>query len=295
MVHSSLQCNNCWKEARYNCCWNANYCNELCQQAHWHEHMNVCNQVQQQPSVVPRTPAILSPTVQSTNAFMFTNPGNGTSSSSSSSTSSSSSVSVASTAGMGSSAVPHREMDMDESQLRPVNSAAVHQQNVSPLPPNPMELSLGMPYHPVQATVTPVAEPMANYEGSMTTIEHIPNRNILLNHSTPSPCSPQHFHSVLMDQTSCKNPTLPALNLPPSSPNSNSSSLTGVPLHTQPISPASPSHSENPSSMGNPSGFSWPYQQAVGPIPDFPQTLPYLPQVPAATPTTQNVSFFRVF
>ena len=50
-----LQCSYCWKEAQYNCCWNANYCNELCQQSHWQDHMDNCTQVQQQAA--PHTPA----------------------------------------------------------------------------------------------------------------------------------------------------------------------------------------------------------------------------------------------
>ena len=44
------------KEAQYNCCWNANYCNETCQQAHWPEHMRNCVQVRQNQTV-PTTPA----------------------------------------------------------------------------------------------------------------------------------------------------------------------------------------------------------------------------------------------
>ena len=51
----SLQCSYCMNEAQYNCCWNANYCNEVCQQAHWPEHMKDCSQVQQQ---VPKTPGL---------------------------------------------------------------------------------------------------------------------------------------------------------------------------------------------------------------------------------------------
>ena len=44
-------------EAQYNCCWNANYCNETCQQNHWPEHMKNCTQVnQQQPPTSARTP-----------------------------------------------------------------------------------------------------------------------------------------------------------------------------------------------------------------------------------------------
>ena len=51
-------CSYCWKEAQYNCCWNANYCNEQCQQAHWTEHMKQCTQLQQMPP--PRTPVAAS-------------------------------------------------------------------------------------------------------------------------------------------------------------------------------------------------------------------------------------------
>ena len=55
-----LQCSYCLNEAQYNCCWNANYCNETCQQNHWPEHMKTCTQVQQQqqPQAPPsaRTP-----------------------------------------------------------------------------------------------------------------------------------------------------------------------------------------------------------------------------------------------
>ena len=56
----SPQCSYCLNEAQYNCCWNANYCNESCQQNHWPEHMKNCTQVQQQqqPQAPPsaRTP-----------------------------------------------------------------------------------------------------------------------------------------------------------------------------------------------------------------------------------------------
>ena len=293
-----IQCSYCWKEAQYNCCWNANYCNEVCQQAHWPEHMAVCTQVQQQQQqqpqqgIVPRTPgpgAILSPTAQPNpngSVFMFAN----------TSSSSSSSVSMA----------PQFEVAAEQTQpmrtrRRSSSSVAViadgnYGHSVLPsssisLEPNSSLAVAGL--QPIQATVTPVAEAMPNYEVSMTTIEQIPNRNVLLNHS-PSPCSPQHYRSALMDQTSCKNPTLPSINLPPSSPHSNTSSLTSIPLHAQPISPSSPPH-DNPPSLQNTAGFSWPYQQPIGAIPEFPQTLPYLPQVPAATPTTQHSSFFRVF
>lgn len=44
-------------EAQYNCCWNANYCNEVCQQAHWTDHMKDCTQIQQ--PVPPKTPSLL--------------------------------------------------------------------------------------------------------------------------------------------------------------------------------------------------------------------------------------------
>ena len=238
-----LQCSYCWKEAQYNCCWNANYCNEVCQQSHWPDHMAVCTQVQQPASsgFVPRTPgSILSPTGaagnSSSSVFMFN--------------------------------TPHQHADDLPAGRGKLRTAA---------PDATMS---------VQATVTPVAEPMANYElnNTMTTIEQIPNSNILFNHHSPS--SPQaHYRSAIMDKN------LSLHSIPPSSPHSNTSSLASIPLH--PVSPASsPAHHDNVHAS---QGFSWPYQQPIGAIPDFPQTLPYLPQVPAATPTSQHNSFFRVF
>ena len=57
------------KEAQYNCCWNANYCNEACQQAHWPEHMKHCVQVHQNqstpdppPTPIPCPASIAGPT-----------------------------------------------------------------------------------------------------------------------------------------------------------------------------------------------------------------------------------------
>jgi len=61
-LNSPLQCSYCLNEAQYNCCWNANYCNEVCQQAHWQEHMKECTQVQQgQPKTPGLTPNEVPP------------------------------------------------------------------------------------------------------------------------------------------------------------------------------------------------------------------------------------------
>ena len=219
----------------------------------------MCTQVQQpqqQPTssgfVPPRTPgpssSILSPNAATNSSvFMFNHP----------------------------SSMPPQLEDQQQSTSRGRRA----------LPPSDGSYLESLSLQPVQATVTPVAEPMANYESPMTTIEQIPNSNVLLNHS-PSP--PTHYRSTLMDKN------LSLHSLPPSSPHSNTSSLASIPLH--PVSPtSSPAHHDNASSLHTTPGFSWPYQQPMGGIPDFPQTLPYLPQVPAATPTSQHNSFFRVF
>ena len=56
-THTRAQCSNCMKEALYNCCCNANYCSEACQQAHWPDHMKSCSQAQQCPTPAPDGPA----------------------------------------------------------------------------------------------------------------------------------------------------------------------------------------------------------------------------------------------
>ena len=253
----------------------------------------MCTQVQQQqPGLVPRTPgpaSILSPTPQtnaSASVFMFAP------ASSSASSSSTSLPQFEMAADLQTQS--HRARHSEHTSLTTAGDGVSYSDTGLPVSSNPLDSSVITSLQPVQATVTPMAEPMANYEGPMTTIEQIPNRNILLNHS-PSPCSPPHYRSALMDQTSCKTLTLPSIPLPPSSPASNTSSLASIPLHTQPISPSSPPQHDHAHSLQNTSGFSWPYQQPMATIPDFPQTLPYLPQVPAATPTSQHNSFFRVF
>lgn len=65
-----LQCSYCLKEAQYNCCWNANYCNEVCQQAHWPEHMDSCTQVQHQVQAGRATPAAAQTPTQKTTPLM---------------------------------------------------------------------------------------------------------------------------------------------------------------------------------------------------------------------------------
>ena len=142
------------------------------------------------------------------------------------------------------------------------------------------------------ATVTtvPAEELMGNLINSVAIIEQIPNHFAMLVH----PSSPQHFQSVMMSQTAP--PTVPPTLHPPSPP-SHGSSLTNLPLHAQPISPATPPQSiENPPSLHVSNTFSWPYQQPIaGMSHDLSQALPLLPQVPVPTPTTQPNSFFRVF
>uniref|UniRef100_A0A182TXC6 Protein kinase C-binding protein 1 n=1 Tax=Anopheles melas TaxID=34690 RepID=A0A182TXC6_9DIPT len=37
-------CKRCLKEAKFYCCWNTSYCEVSCQEKHWNEHKDVCNQ-----------------------------------------------------------------------------------------------------------------------------------------------------------------------------------------------------------------------------------------------------------
>ena len=72
------QCSYCMKEAQYNCCWNANYCNETCQQAHWPEHMKNCVQARQSastPATEPHPPtSVCTATPTDPQAFVFAQP-----------------------------------------------------------------------------------------------------------------------------------------------------------------------------------------------------------------------------
>lgn len=299
-LSTPLQCSYCLKEAQYNCCWNANYCNELCQQAHWPEHMSLCTQVQQQQQgsmVPPRTPGptevqkMMSPNNIDNPVFVFN--------------ASNTHVPVATGEGM----IHNNEQNTNgvqpsiggtqniggvSSNMPSLRSRYESTSNSSvPIAESPMENSFMLDNsNQMVATVTtvPAEELMGNLINSEVTIEQVPNHLAMLVH----PSSPQHFQSVMMSQTAPH--TVPPTLHPPSPP-SHSNSLTNIPLHAQPISPATPPQSiENPPSLHVSNTFSWPYQQPIaGMSHDLSQALPLLPQVPVLTPTTQASSFFRVF
>lgn len=284
---SFLQCSYCFKEAQYNCCWNANYCNESCQQAHWPEHSSVCMQVQNQnqqssnggPSTARLPPSsadsqkIFSPANSESNSNVF-------------------SFSNTST-----------EQVQNEDVLS-VRSASItnNNQSSSTLPSSRLEdMNMGLysstagidrrirnSVHQDNAVVITVPEKemfsISDHEMEQHTvlIEQCPNTATALLSHTTSPIISQSVppHHVIPVSTS---PSPLALN-------------SGRPI--SPATPPPPQVSEHPPSimhMGN--TFSWPYQQPMGPpmTHDFTQNLPLLPQVPALTPTTQSNTFFRVF
>lgn len=298
----TIQCSYCWKEAQYNCCWNANYCNEVCQQAHWPEHMKSCTQVsqqqQQQPQqqVPPRTPvAVETPVMKVPHAqipmlatvgeqqqqFVYTNPmqvGSGH-------------VTVNQNAN--SSVNPTSATMHHPSMYHHQHRTSSSHEHMSPM----MSVATNGLQHAVDPQ--PLEQP----------IEHIPNENVIMNPNAVSP--PHHIRDLILNQQANKSPvitgansilanTVPGLRTSDSSNltltsslNSDHSSNSSTLGMQPPMSPVSPS--ENPPSIHNP-GFSWAYQQPViigGE--NFTQTLPLLPAVQASTPTTQNHAFFKAF
>uniref|UniRef100_A0A182PKP0 Protein kinase C-binding protein 1 n=1 Tax=Anopheles epiroticus TaxID=199890 RepID=A0A182PKP0_9DIPT len=56
-------CKRCHREAKFYCCWNTSYCDMTCQEKHWDEHKDTCNQVKEKKarsslamSIVPAVP-----------------------------------------------------------------------------------------------------------------------------------------------------------------------------------------------------------------------------------------------
>ena len=262
-----LQCSYCFKEAQYNCCWNANYCNESCQQAHWEEHSTVCmqvhNQIQQSsssnapcsrhPSVSTDSQKMMSPVSTEVNptAFPFVN---------------------------------NAECSNEDEVIGKVSNHILHGSQSQYNDEIQSETSIGMDdsheyYENVLSITVPEPETFTINEQEIdkhtVVIEHITNTTSALLIQSSSPVITQPHHII---------------------PASSSSPLS---LPAQPISPTTPPQvSDHPPSvlhMGN--TFSWPYQQQpMAPMShDFSQTLPLLPQVPALTPTTQSNTFFRVF
>ena len=327
-----LQCSYCFKEAQYNCCWNANYCNEACQQLHWPEHMSQCTQVQTPPTAGlppnPRTPAleggakILSPPQGDQSVFTF------------SESSSSHMPGVIEGGGAG--------MDHNPGLVGMATTPSLKLSYEYPIQAPPTE---GM-----VATVTTVPDSqtmMSLREDSIVNIERLVNHAAMLVH----PTSPQGFQTIMIGQppphsrfqAPPTSPVHPSRLIPPptSSPMSHGMHVPSHAhpniIHQAPPRPISPTSSPPTHPMDNPAHphslhvppphhpieghahslhiapsshsmdnhahslhvantFSWPYQQPVAGIShDLSQTLPLLPQLPAHTPTTQPNSFFRVF
>ncbi|XP_019851063.1 PREDICTED: protein kinase C-binding protein 1-like isoform X2 [Amphimedon queenslandica] len=316
-------CSYCFKEAQYNCCWNANYCNDVCQQSHWPEHMSQCTQVQTPPTALappPRTPAsaldgsgakLLSPSQTDQSVFTF-----------SEASSSHLQNPIEGTGGV-SAPVPSLKLSYEYPIQGPpadmvatvttvpdsqtmlsltedsivsieqlVNHAAML---VHPTSPQGFQtVMIGQPSQSRFQSTSPghssrlIAPPLSSssYGIHMPPLSHHAHPNVI--HQLPRPLSPSTPPINSMD------PPTHSLHLaPPIAPPTHS--LDGHP-HSLHIAP--PTHSiENPTHslhVGN--TFSWPYQQPVGSIAhDLSQGLPLMPQLPANTPTTQPNPLFRVF
>lgn len=269
---SSLQCSYCLKEAQYNCCWNANYCNEVCQKAHWPEHMGQCTQVQATNSagLVPRTPADIQK--------MLSPPQGG--------------------GGEGGGMIFNFNETLPEETPVEINRISSLRQSFDYPSRSPVETP---PHMVATVTTVPPEETMLSIErDKMVTIEQIINHSAMLVH----PTSPLQ-QSIMISQPP---PTHLGL-APPTSPthalrliNAHTNHIHGVPLHPPPpLSPPTHHHHHHQSVDSTATAalhntFSWPYQQPIaGMSHDLSHALPLLPQVPAHTPTTQPSSFFRAF
>jgi hypothetical protein len=321
-------CSYCWKEAQYNCCWNANYCNESCQQSHWPEHMSLCTQIQQQQGMIPRTPGtlesqkILSPANIEGTMFHF-NMG--------------ASQGMTDINEMGVVSGMNNQVDMPSlKSCGEFNGTSGGGALMDSPPPHSLNNDMDQPMEETDVVILTVPqEEMMPLTETEYTIETLPNYELMQqqqhshhpphhhHHHHPSamvghppPPSPQHYPGVMMGHHPVSSiglphpqstgnlsmpPPLPpppgiSLSLPSQSPHHNIMSHN-LPLHAQPISPVTPPQPiDNQPHQHVSNTFSWPYQQPISALPhDLTHTLPLLPQVPAPTPTSQSNSFFRVF
>lgn len=267
------------KEAQYNCCWNANYCNEACQQAHWPEHMKHCVQVHQSQSTPAPDP---TPTPQPLPP-------------------SSATISVATPTDTQPFFPPPRPSSTGSHIVMPQAAPAPMATQQSPREMGGATETL--PQYADSAHADPRSEHPA-VDKAMTRIEQVPNHTSLLSHQAS-----QHMKNLLLQQAAVgaqqhsqqhslqhhQQPATPQqTSLPPraSQHNAKNSVISGIrhspsvslyqPLVAQvvdgtgsgvardsslpagvppPASPGSPA-SEH-SSVHNPPGFSWPYQQPV--------------------------------
>ena len=269
----SIQCSYCMKEALYNCCWNANYCNESCQQAHWPEHMKNCVQARQSSTPAPDAPStplsrqpasisVATPTDHQT--FVFAPPP-------------SHPPSRPNTSATGHIVMPHTTL-----------SAAMATQHS----PRDVGGALEPMLHFAESAAH--ADPRLEHAGldkAMARIEHVPNDTGILSghqasqhmlllqqaaaahgqHSLQTPPAPQ---PSLQRPCGNKNSVISGIRSHPSSASlyqplvaqvvdgtrdsSPHNMPVGIPRSSSPASPAS-----EHSTVHNPPGFSWPYQQPV--------------------------------
>ena len=314
------------KEAQYNCCWNANYCNEACQQAHWPEHMKNCVQVRQSQTV-PTTPAPDAPPTPQPRP------------------SGSSNISVTTPTDPQTFvlAPPPRTTSTAGHIIMPQTIPATVATQQSPR-------EIGVVSEPMlQYAESAQADSRAEHPGldqALTRIEHIPNDSSILGSSRHQ--ASQHMKTLLLQQAAQHGQhSLQQLHQPPPATqqaaggslqsrasqhgtknsviaggasalirHSQSASLyqplmaqvvdgagAGAPRDSSPHRlppglppPASPgSPASEHSSVHNPPGFSWPYQQPVIISSTDGYPMPLLPALQSSGAQQQAQPFFKAF
>ena len=294
------------KEAQYNCCWNANYCNESCQQAHWPEHMKTCVQVRQSSTPAPDAPptpqphppgsATMATPTTDPQTFVFTAPP----------------TSSRPTNTGGHIIMPH---------ATPPVAMATQQ--------SPREMGGASESILQYAEHADHRLDHAGLEKALTRIEHVPNDTAVLSHHQAS----QHMTTLLLQQAAAAQQQhappvtataaqlqsragqLPAKN---SVISGSSALLRGHPSslyqplmaqvvdggtrdsspHCLPANLPRPSTPGSPasehSSVHNPPGFSWPYQQPVIISSTDGYAMPLL-QTTGGGQQQQHQSFYKAF
>ena len=295
------------KEALYNCCWNANYCNETCQQAHWPEHMKSCVQARQSATPAPDAPSTPQPrqaastgisaaTPTDPQTFVFAPPP-------------SHPPPRPSTSGSGHIVMPH---------ATPPTAMATQ-----PSPRDVGGASEPMLQFAESAAHADLRSEHAGLDKAMTRIEHVPNDpGILSGHQASQHMLLLQQAAAAHGQHSLQTQTVaaPQSSLQARSSGNKNSVISGIRSHSsstslyqplvaqvvdgtrdssphnlppgmpRPSTPTSPA-SEH-STVHNPPGFSWPYQQPVIISSTDGYPLPLL-QSSVAQPQAQHQSYFN--
>ena len=300
------------KEALYNCCWNANYCSESCQLAHWPEHSKTCEARQ---TSTPAPNGLASPLPRPQNP---TAPPGGTP------TDTQTFVFAAPPPRPGSSGghiiLPH---------AMPPAAMATQQ--------SPREVGLEPMLQFAESAAH--AEPHPDHPGldkAMSRIEHVPNEasvlgghqasqhmtTLLLQQAAAAAAHSQHHQQIppatLASRAGSKSSVISGVRSHPPPPGSgvrhpppppgplyqplmaqvvDNTQRDSSPHHTLPAgmprssSPASPEHL----TVHNPPGFSWPYQQPV--IISSTDGYPAMPllQSSVTQQPPQHQSYFKAF